>query len=73
MRYSGIILHTYDNEVVRKFSEFTLNECVEIHSEMNTERSYVFNDQEVYFSELFQNEGGYDLCRRGKHLSYPGG
>jgi len=56
---SGFSLQPYDYVVVRKVSEFTLNESVEIRGEVKTEGSYVLNDREVYFSELIRNAGGF--------------
>jgi protein involved in polysaccharide export with SLBB domain len=56
---AGFNLQPYDYVVVRKVSEFTLNESVEIRGEVKTEGSYVMNDREYYFSELITSAGGF--------------
>jgi protein involved in polysaccharide export with SLBB domain len=56
---SGFTLQPYDYVVMRKVSEFTLNESVSITGEVKTEGSFVMNDREFYFSDLIRDAGGF--------------
>lgn len=55
----SIQLQPYDFIVLRKISEYVLNESVEIRGEVKTEGSFVMNDREFHFTELLGNAGGF--------------
>jgi len=56
---ASLALQPYDYVVVRRISEFVLNEAVEIRGEVRSEGGYVMNDREFYFSELLERAGGF--------------
>lgn len=64
-----VALQPYDFVVVRKKSEYVLNESVEIRGEVKSEGAYVMSDREFHFSELLEMAGGFTAFADPENIS----